>query len=126
MRTFIDIHGHTRVHASPPHPKRGAHAYAMPEQLIELKYAEVTGLPLTFHLAAQISGMYGLYDESGLPGLEYSLKRFPELNCLGHSQTFWAEIARLETPGDRYGYKMITETVFHKVARENAIRLLGL
>ena len=34
MRTFIDIHGHTRVYVSPPHHKRGAHAYTLPEQLI--------------------------------------------------------------------------------------------
>ncbi len=196
MRTFIDIHGHTRVHVSPPHHKRGAHAYTLPEQLIArydqldiecavllpgvnpecahmpqsneeildvcrkypgrfvpfcnidpramsnshdaplgelmsyyrdlgckgigevcanmpilhpmvqnlFKHAQKTGLPLTFHLAAQLGGMYGLYDEPGLPGLECSLQRFPKLKFLGHSQTFWAEIGRLETPGARYGY----------------------
>lgn len=68
------------------------------------KHAEAAGLPLTFHLAAQLGGMYGLYDEPGLPGLEYSLQRFPKLKFLGHSQTFWAEMARLEIPRDRYGY----------------------
>ena len=68
------------------------------------KHAESSGLPLTFHLAAQIGGMYGLQDEPGLPGLEFSLRRFPNLRFLGHSQTFWAEIGCLETPGDRYGY----------------------
>ncbi|MDD5676534.1 MAG: amidohydrolase family protein [Kiritimatiellae bacterium] len=295
MKTFIDIHGHTRIHAGPPHLKRGPQAYTTPEQLIErydkldiecavmlpgvnpecaympqsneeilevsrkypgrfvpfcnidpramtnsigapldqllgyyrdqgykgvgevcanlpvlhpmvqnlFKHVESVGLPLTFHLAARIGGLYGLYDDPGLPQLEFSLRRFPKLQFLGHSQTFWAEIGRLETPGDRYGYpaypvqeegvvpklmrrypnllgdlsagsgcnalkrdlnyavqflnefqdrlffgtdisypatptplvdfllrlrdeKKITESVFRKVARENAVRLLGL
>lgn len=66
--------------------------------------AQRAGLPLTFHLAAKLGGIYGLYDEPGLPGLERSLQLFPKLRFLAHSQTFWAEMARLETPGDRYGY----------------------
>ncbi len=33
-----------------------------------------------------------------------SLQKFPNLKFFGHSQSFWAEIARLETPGERYGY----------------------
>ena len=53
---------------------------------------ERIGFPLTFHIAAQMGGMYGLYDEPGLPQLEQSLATFPKLNFLGHSQTFWAEM----------------------------------
>jgi uncharacterized protein len=68
------------------------------------KHAEDVGLPLTFHLAAQIGGVYGLYDDPGLPQLERSLRTFPKLRFLAHSQTFWAEMAPLETPADRYGY----------------------
>lgn len=68
------------------------------------KHAERVGFPLTFHIAAQIGGMYGMYDEAGLPQLERSLARFPNLKFLAHSQTFWAEMARLEKPGDRFGY----------------------
>lgn len=68
------------------------------------KHVESAGLPLTFHIAPQIGGSYGLYDEPGLPQLERSLRLFPKLKFLGHSQAFWAEMARLETPGDRYGY----------------------
>jgi uncharacterized protein len=167
------------------------------------KHAEEVGFPLTFHVAAQLGGMYGLYDDPGLPQLEQCLQRFPKLRFLAHSQTFWAEMAPLETVGDRYGYpsyplkaegavpklmrrypnllgdlsagsgfnalnrdpdyavkfltefqdklffgldicapdtrtplvdfllklrteKKISETVFQKIARENAIRLLGL
>lgn len=69
-----------------------------------LKHAQDVGLPLTFHIAAQIGNIYGLYDDPGLPQLERSLQRFPRLRFLAHSQSFWAEMAPLETPGDRYGY----------------------
>jgi predicted TIM-barrel fold metal-dependent hydrolase len=68
------------------------------------KHVEDVGFPLTFHVAAQIGGIYGLYDDPGLPHLERSLRTFPKLRFLGHSQTFWAEMAPLETPADRYGY----------------------
>ncbi|MCM8777628.1 MAG: amidohydrolase family protein [Candidatus Omnitrophica bacterium] len=66
--------------------------------------AEKVGLPLTFHIAPQIGGVYGLYDEPGLPQLEITLQRYPNLMFLGHSQPFWAEMSKLDTPADRYGY----------------------
>ena len=65
---------------------------------------EKVGLALTFHLAAQIGGIYGLYDDPGLPQLERSLQKYPKLKFFAHSQTFWAEMGRLQTPADRYGY----------------------
>lgn len=68
------------------------------------KHAEKVGLPITFHIAPQIGGIYGLYDDPGLPQLERTLAKFPNLKFLGHSQPFWAEIAELETPADRYIY----------------------
>jgi len=68
------------------------------------RHVQDVGFPLTFHLAAQIGGIYGLYDDPGLPQLERSLRTFPKLRFLAHSQTFWAEMAPLETPADRYGY----------------------
>lgn len=68
------------------------------------RHAEDTGLPVTFHIACRIGGIYGLYDDPGLPQLEFCLQRFPKLRFLGHSQTFWAEMAPLETTGDRAGY----------------------
>ncbi|MCX7591653.1 MAG: amidohydrolase family protein [Kiritimatiellae bacterium] len=68
------------------------------------RHAEEVGLPLTFHIAPQLGGIYGLYDEPGLPQLERSLANFPRLKFFGHSQPFWAEIAKLEKPADRYGY----------------------
>lgn len=68
------------------------------------KGASEAGFPLTFHIAPQIGGNYGIYDQSGLPQLEESLKRFPKLKFFGHSQAFWAEMAVLKTSTDRYGY----------------------
>jgi len=66
--------------------------------------AEKVGLPVIFHIAPQIGGTYGIYDDPGLPQLERTLQMFPNLFFLGHSQPFWAEISILETPADRYGY----------------------
>ena len=68
------------------------------------RHVQDAALPLTFHIAAQIGGIYGLYDDPGLPQLERSLQLFPKLTFLGHSQSFWAEMAPLETPAERYDY----------------------
>jgi predicted TIM-barrel fold metal-dependent hydrolase len=68
------------------------------------KHVQDIGWPLTFHIAPYIGGYYGLYDDPGLPQLEITLQRFPGVKFLGHSQPFWAEIARLDTPGSRAGY----------------------
>jgi predicted TIM-barrel fold metal-dependent hydrolase len=69
------------------------------------KHAEKVGdMPITFHIAPFIGGVYGLYDDPGLPQLERTLVKFPNLNFLAHSTTFWAEMSELETPGDRYRY----------------------
>jgi len=69
------------------------------------KHVQDVGFPLTFHLApTDQGGFYGLVDEPGLPGLELSMQRFPELKFFGHSQTFWSEISVLDTVGDRNAY----------------------
>jgi len=67
---------------------------------------EEAGLPLTFHVAPQIGGCYGCFDDVGLPRLETVLKTFPDLVLLGHSQPFWAEIGTnlLDADGNRTGY----------------------
>lgn len=57
------------------------------------KHAQANNLPLTFHVAIQKGGMYGIIDHQGLPLLEGALQKFPELIFLGHSQPFWAEIS---------------------------------
>jgi predicted TIM-barrel fold metal-dependent hydrolase len=49
-------------------------------------HAQDVGFPLTFHIATKIGGTYGLMDDPGLPQLEESLRQFPKLIFLGHSQ----------------------------------------
>lgn len=65
---------------------------------------EAAGLPLTFHVAADEEWLYGLVDERGLPELEESLRRFPNLRFLGHSQSFWCEIGTYRTWDERTGF----------------------
>jgi len=67
------------------------------------RHAEEVGLPVTTDGSDQLTGDFGLYDDPGLPQLEHTLQRFPNLIILGHGPVFWSEIARLETPGER-GY----------------------
>lgn len=66
-------------------------------------HAEQVGLPVVFDGSDQLEGDFGLYDDPGLPQLEHTLQRFPDLIIFGHGPVFWSEIARLDTPGGR-GY----------------------
>ena len=75
-----------------------------PLSLNLFKQVEEMGLPLTFHLAPQIGGFYGCYDDPGLPRLERVLGECPDLVLLAHSQVFWAEIGALKDPDERAGY----------------------
>jgi len=68
------------------------------------RHCQEVGFPVTFHIAPAVGGYYGLYDDPGLPQLELTLKRYPDLIFLGHSQPFWAEMAPLPTVGARDGY----------------------
>ncbi|MBR6587245.1 MAG: amidohydrolase family protein [Kiritimatiellae bacterium] len=68
------------------------------------KGCEEAGLPLTFHIAANKDWLYGIIDEKGLPELEICLQRFPKLNFLGHSQSFWCEIGEYSTWDERTSY----------------------
>lgn len=65
--------------------------------------AEKAGMPVVFDGSDQLTGDFGLYDDPGLPQLEHTLQCFPALRLFGHGPVFWAEIGRLETPGER-GY----------------------
>jgi len=65
------------------------------------KHAATVGLPVVFDGSDQVGGDFGLYDDPGLPQLEHTLQRFPELILLGHGPVFWTEIGRLETPAER-------------------------
>lgn len=67
------------------------------------KGCEEAGLPLTFHIASNKDWLYGIIDEKGLPELEICLQRFPKLNFLGHSQSFWCEIGTYSTWDERTG-----------------------
>lgn len=68
-----------------------------------LYYAQKVGLPVTLDGAPQRNIGFGIYDDPGLPQLEMTLISFPELKVLGHGPWFWAELAKLETIGER-GY----------------------
>jgi len=61
-------------------------------------------MPVLFHIGPTIGGCYGLVDESGLPRLEKELAKFPELQFIGHSQPFWAEIGSDVTEANRNSY----------------------
>jgi predicted TIM-barrel fold metal-dependent hydrolase len=61
-------------------------------------------MPVIFHIGPTIGGCYGLVDELGLPRLEKELAKFPDLQFIGHSQPFWAEISSDVTEEDRNGY----------------------
>ena len=75
-----------------------------PLNLNVFKQVEEIGFPLTFHLAPKIGGLYGCYDEIGLPRLESVLRECPDLVLLGHSQPFWAEISSDVSEENRNGY----------------------
>lgn len=66
-----------------------------------LRCAEIVGLPVIYDGSDQLEGDFGLYDDPGLPQLEHTLQRYPDLTILGHGPTFWAELGKLETPGER-------------------------
>ena len=83
---------------------------------------ESVGLPMTIHVGHREGNIYGIIDEPGLPELEETLARYPKLNILGHSQTFWAEIAALETVQCRAGYpkgKVLQEGALPKIMRRH-------
>lgn len=70
--------------------------------------AELVGLPVIYDGSDVKDGDFGLYDDPGLPQLEHTLQRFPNLTILGHGPVFWAEIAKLETIAERgfvFGFK---------------------
>ena len=75
-----------------------------PRMMNLFKHTQAAGLPLTFHVAHRIGGIYGIYDDPGLPRFEAAVRAFPKLKFLCHSQSFWAEMGRLRTPLDRSGY----------------------
>ena len=53
--------------------------------------AEKVGLPVTTDGSDRPDGDFGLYDLPGLPYLEHTLQRFPDLKFIAHGPMFWAE-----------------------------------
>ena len=67
------------------------------------RHAEKCKMPVLIHIGDK-GGDYGLVDELGLPRLEKTLKEFPNLIIIGHSQKFWAEISADCNEEVRKGY----------------------
>ena len=57
-----------------------------------------------FHCTGPGRGVYGLFDEVGLPRLERLLKEAPDTTIIGHAPGFWAEIAGNLKPEDKFIY----------------------
>ena len=66
--------------------------------------AEEEDMPIVYDGSAQLTGDFGLYDDPGLPQLEFTLQQFPKLKIFGHGPVFWNEIARLDTIAERGVY----------------------
>lgn len=69
-----------------------------------LRCAEKSGMPLLFDMTGRLGSHYGIYDDPGMPQLEYCLEKYPDLTFIGHGPAFWAEISVLRDPQDRIGY----------------------
>ena len=54
--------------------------------------AEKVGLPVTTDGSDRVGGDFGLCDAPGLPGLEHTLQRFPDLKFIAHGPIFWIEL----------------------------------
>ncbi len=63
--------------------------------------AEKVGLPVTTDGSMVLDGDFGLFDEPGLPQLEYTLAKFPRLRYIAHGPVFWGELGGFDTPAQR-------------------------
>jgi predicted TIM-barrel fold metal-dependent hydrolase len=68
------------------------------------EHCQAQRMPVLFHIGPQVGGCYGLVDDLHLPKLEASLRRFPDLVLIGHSQPFWSEIGPDVTTETRNTY----------------------
>jgi predicted TIM-barrel fold metal-dependent hydrolase len=62
------------------------------------------GLPVLFHCTGPGRGVYGLYDEVGLPRLERLLQAAARTIVIGHAPGFWAEIVGDITVENKFLY----------------------
>jgi hypothetical protein len=67
------------------------------------RHAEKCAMPMTIHIASK-HDPYGIEDDLGLPGLENTLKNYPDLQIIGHSASFWSEISGNDTEEIRANY----------------------
>lgn len=67
-------------------------------------HCEQAQFPLLFDCSAYLGESYGLYDDPGLPQLEASLEKFPDLTFIGHGPAFWSELGELRPGEDRRMY----------------------
>lgn len=81
-------------------------AFDDPRMLELLEILEKHNLPLLFHMTPELGNFYGVYDEAGMPKLEYILGKFPNLKVVAHSQPFWYEMTEHEssTADERNAY----------------------
>lgn len=56
--------------------------------------AQKLKLPVLIHMSPEEGYGYGVVDRPGLPLLEETLRNFPDLIVIGHSQPFWHEISK--------------------------------
>jgi len=61
-------------------------------------------LPIIFHLAVKIGGVYGPVDNMGLPRLDKILPELPDTIFIGHAMGFWSEISSEVDEKTRGGY----------------------
>ena len=62
------------------------------------------GMPVLFHGTGPGAGVYGLFDEVGLPRLERLLKEVPNTTVIGHAPGFWSEITGDITLKEKFVY----------------------
>ena len=67
-------------------------------------HCEKCDMPLLFHMGSAGGGDYGIIDDLGFPRLEKALQKYPNLQFIGHSQKWWAEMSGDCTEEERYGY----------------------
>ena len=80
------------------------HPFLHPKMQNLFRCAEIADMPITFHISPYQDYAYGIVDDPGLPQLEETMRRFPNLKFFGHSQAFWAEISTLSNLDERFGY----------------------
>ncbi len=61
-------------------------------------------MPVLFHCTGPGEGVYGLFDEVGLPRLEKLLRKTPDTTIIGHAPGFWSEISGDIVPENKFIY----------------------